>query len=199
MRDRERSSVRALGLAALAGVALLAAGCGGGSKPRAVASLGTTASHTTGSRPLLFPAGIGGVGASISTQVGAAGVRYTACMRSHGVPGFPDPDARGELTIVVSSTLNPSSPRFQRAEAGCQRLVPAGKGLSPARQLQLKTRLLAFAACMRAHGVPGYPDPTFSNGGVSQGLSRRDVDSSSPAFKAAQTTCQRTHGNGGSA
>jgi len=113
------------------------------------------------------------------------------------VPSFPDPNARGVLTITISPTLDPSSPRFQEAETGCERLVPAGKALSPARQLQMKSRLLALAACMRAHGVPGYPDPTFTNGGVSQGFNHRDVDPSSPTFQAAQKTCESTRGNGG--
>jgi hypothetical protein len=46
---------------------------------------------------------------------------------------------------------------------------------------------LEFSQCMRAHGVSDYPDPgpggevTFSNS---------DVNPSSPAFQAAQRTCQ---------
>ncbi len=55
----------------------------------------------------------------------------------------------------------------------------------------MKARLLAFAACMRSHGVPSYPDPKFSNGGVSQGYGPKDgVDPNSPIFQAAQKTCQ---------
>ncbi len=129
----------------------------------------------------------------MSTQVGtgAAGVKYTACMRSHGVPNFPDPDARGTLTITVSPSLNPSSPLFQKAEAACQHLVHAGKAPSPARQQQMKAHALGFAACMRSHGVPHYPDPTFGSGGtISQSLSRGEADPSSPIFQAAQKACQ---------
>jgi hypothetical protein len=184
--------------AVVASLGLLGAGCGGGSKSPAVASLGTTAASSSGgaSSKSLFPPGVGGVGASMSTQVGtgAVGVRYTGCMRSHGVPSFPDPDATGTLTITVSPSLNPSSPLFQKAEADCQHLVPAGKRLSAARQQQAKQRALAFAACMRSHGVPKYPDPTFSNGGISQGINRRDVDPSSPSFQAAQKTCRSIGG-----
>jgi hypothetical protein len=128
----------------------------------------------------------------MSTQVGTAGVNYTACMRSHGVPNFPDPDAKGTITVTVSASLNPSSPLFQQAEADCQHLIPAGRPLSQARQHQMKQRLLAFAACMRSHGFPHYPDPTFGPGGmVRQGLSRSDGDPSSPIFQAAQKACQR--------
>jgi len=132
----------------------------------------------------------------MSTQVGAAGVRYTACMRSHGVPNFPDPDAQGVLTITVSPSLNPSSPLFQKAEADCQHLLPAEKGLSQAKQQQMKERMLAFAACMRSHGFPHYPDPTFGSGGmVSQGTGRNDgIDPNSPIFQAAEKTCRSAGG-----
>jgi hypothetical protein len=113
-------------------------------------------------------------------------------MRSHGVPNFPDPDATGTITITTSPSLNPASPLFQKAEADCQHLVPPGKTLSPAQQQRMKKEALAFAACMRSHGVPGYPDPTFGSGGmVSQGFGRKNgVDPSSPIFQKAQKTCQ---------
>jgi hypothetical protein len=187
-----------LGLAVLAGVALLAAGCGGGSKSPSVASLATTTSNAAGSgassssSAFALPPGGAGIGASISRQVGtAAGVKYTACMRSHGVPNFPDPDAQGTITITVSTSLNPGSPVFQKAETDCQHLIPAGKGPSPVLQQRIRAGALAFAACMRSHGVPNYPDPTFSNGGVSQGFSRKGgIDPNSPIFQSAQKTCQ---------
>ena len=137
----------------------------------------------------------------MSTQVGTGptGIQYTACMRSHGVPNFPDPDAQGTLTITVSPSLNPNAPLFQKAEAECQHLLPTRKGLSPARQQQMKQRLLAFAACMRSHGFPHYRDPTFGPGAmVSQGSNRNDgMDPNSPIFQAAQKTCQQNHGVSG--
>jgi hypothetical protein len=129
----------------------------------------------------------------MSTQVGtgAAGVRYTACMRSHGVPNFPDPDAHGTITITVSPSLDPSSPLFQRAETDCEHLAPAGTGPSEAQRQRMKAGALGFAVCMRSHGVPGYPDPTFGNGGISQKIGRSEVDPNSPIFQAAQKSCQR--------
>jgi hypothetical protein len=202
-RGRERSGGIALLLAVVAGVALLAAGCGGGAGSPPVASLGTTPSSSGtagGSSVFAVPPGGAGIGGSISRQVGmAAGVRFTTCMRSHGVPSFPDPDSQGVITLTVSASLDPSAPVFRRAAADCQHLLPPGKTLSEAQQQQMKSRLLAFAACMRAHGVPHYPDPTFGSGGmVSQGFGRGDgVDPTSPTFQAAQKACQSTRGGGG--
>jgi hypothetical protein len=130
----------------------------------------------------------------MSTQVGtgAAGVKFTACMRSHGVPNYPDPNAQGVITIDSSMGIDPSSPLFQKAHADCQKLLPAGKAPSPAQQQQQEKRALAFAACMRSHGVPHYPDPTFGSGGmISQKISRSSgVDPSSPIFQTAQKACR---------
>jgi hypothetical protein len=140
-----------------------------------------------------LPPGGAGIGSSISTDVGtgAAGVTYTACMRSHGVPTFPDPDSKGTITITVSTSLNPGSPLFQRAVAACQHLLPAGKAPSPAAQQRMKAAALAFAACMRSHGVPNYPDPKFfASGGIAQSSGGKGMDPNSPSFQAARKTCQ---------
>jgi hypothetical protein len=194
--------------AGLAGLALVAAGCGGDSKSPAVATLGTSSSNdadraaSSGSGAFSMPPGAG-IGASISTSLGTgtAGVEFTACMRSHGVPNFPDPDSQGTITITVSASLNPSSPAFQRALAACHHLIPpgsdAGHTLSQAQQQQMRARMLAFAACMRSHEVPNYPDPKFSDGGVSQGYGPKSgVDPNSPIFRAAQKICSAGRSGG---
>ncbi len=129
-------------------------------------------------------------------QVGTAGVRYTACMRAHGVPKYPDPDAHGVITITISTALDPSSPLFQSAEGDCRQLIPAEKGLSAAKEQQFKARMLAFAACMRSHGVPNYPDPTFGSGGVTQRSGGNGMDPNSPIFRAAQKNCQSNRTGG---
>lgn len=193
--------IRALGPVVVC-LALLAAGCGGGSKSSSVASLGAAASSSgagSGTSAFALPPGGPGIGASISRQVGtAAGVEYTACMRSHGVTNFPDPDADGTITITVSTSLDPSAPVFRRAEAQCRHLLPAEKTLSQTQQQQMKKRALAFAACMRSHGVPNYPDPKFfGSGGVAQGSGGNGMDPNSPLFQAAQKTCQASSARGG--
>lgn len=49
---------------------------------------------------------------------------------------------------------------------------------------------LAYAACMRSHGVANFPDPSAS-GGFQLGAG---IDRSSPAFQAAQAKCQKLLG-----
>lgn len=54
---------------------------------------------------------------------------FSACMRSHGVPKFPDPQfstGRTSLRITPGSGIDPSSPAFQAAQRACQKDMPGG-------------------------------------------------------------------------
>jgi hypothetical protein len=53
----------------------------------------------------------------------AAEVRWARCLRSHGVPSFPDPNSSG---AIDSGKFDPSSPAFQRASAACKSVQPTG-------------------------------------------------------------------------
>ncbi len=53
----------------------------------------------------------------------AAEVRWAHCMRSHGVPNFPDPNSQGAFD---SSKFDPTSPAFQTASTACLSLQPTG-------------------------------------------------------------------------
>ena len=52
----------------------------------------------------------------------------------------------------------------------------------------IESRELAFAKCMRAHGLPGFPDP--SPGGNFQFRKGSGDEPSSPAFQRAQAKCK---------
>jgi hypothetical protein len=59
-------------------------------------------------------------------------LKFSACMHSHGVPNFPDPDFSGgggrvRIKIGKSSGIEPNSPQFQAATKACQSDLP-GKG-----------------------------------------------------------------------
>jgi hypothetical protein len=130
---------------AVAAFSLLAFGCSGGGSP----GVARVASSTTA--------------ATTTTQNGL--VAFSRCMRSHGVPNFPDPDSSGQIPkrqIVADRERNPS--RFNSAENACRHLLPANGSLGPQESpQQQRTRLadgLSFARCMRSHGVIRFPDPT---------------------------------------
>jgi hypothetical protein len=64
----------------------------------------------------------GSQGAKATNQ----GLKFTRCMRSHGVPNFPDPAANGSITLPPG--MNYQSPQFQNAEKACQSLMPNNSG-----------------------------------------------------------------------
>jgi hypothetical protein len=54
-------------------------------------------------------------------------LKAAACIRSHGVPDFPDPRfAGGEVSFHIPSTVLQTSPLVVRAIATCRKLIPPG-------------------------------------------------------------------------
>jgi hypothetical protein len=127
---------------------------------------------------------------------GENAIKFAACVRSHGVPNFPDPNAQGVFSL--SGPIN--TPQFQRAQRTCATLLHIGGGPpSPARQAQALAHLLRYSQCMRSHGVTSFPDPTSSpGGGVGLTLKSGDgVDPNSAIFQRAQKACASLAPGGG--
>lgn len=59
-------------------------------------------------------------------------LKYSQCMRSHGIKDFPDPNANGRISISAGpgSDLDPNNPTFQAAQSACQHYLPGGKAPS---------------------------------------------------------------------
>lgn len=153
----------ALLAAVLTGAAVLIAACSG-------APAGHSASQSSPGKP---PA--------------ARALEFASCMRSHGVPNFPDPNSNGGFSGTSNQggggAVDPNSPQYQAAQRTCQKLLPGG-GQQQGNQSDVA---LKFARCMRAHGVPKFPDPTGDAAGVQL---PPGVDANSPQFQAAQRACQ---------
>jgi hypothetical protein len=49
-----------------------------------------------------------------------------ACMRSHGMPNFPDPSVQNSNIIFDISPGALKTPQFQAAQRACQKLMPGG-------------------------------------------------------------------------
>jgi hypothetical protein len=123
--------------------------------------------------------GSGSPAADASTTSPSA-VAYSACMRAHGVPNFPDPDSGGNLPKADAQRLGVSDSQLQTAEQACQHLLPnTGSAINIGSVQQrmeaadcpqfLVQQTLAeerlFAQCMRGHGVPNWPDPSIDSRG----------------------------------
>jgi hypothetical protein len=127
---------------------------------------------------------------------------YSACMRKHGVSNFPDPDSEGRITIKSGvqngrqTGVDVNSPRFKQAQQVCRKLQANGE---PNRQEQAQEQqaMLRFARCMRLHGVPNFPDPTFTPEGGTLQRVPKDVNPDSPQFTAAKSACKGFLRNGG--
>jgi len=183
---------------AVAGFALVAAGCGGGGGSPGVANLGTNAAGTTPattteSSPaapgkLGTPGGANGqfqIGMNVGTKDGP---KFSACMRKHGITNFPDPSSQGVISIHSGMGIDPGSPTFQSARSACAKLLPNGGQPTPAQIAQQQQKLLAFATCMRAHGLKDFPDP--SGGGLRLSVHPgSDLSPTNPTFKKAQQAC----------
>jgi hypothetical protein len=121
---------------------------------------------------------------------------YASCMRSHGVPGFPDPTGDGGIPKddVIRAFRAVSNAQAQAASNKCAHLLPAGGSLSgqPAQPVPTQDRqyYLKAAACMRSHGISNFPDPVFSGGNVNFPIPS-SVNSNSTQFIQARQTCQK--------
>jgi len=152
-----RRVVRLPRLWAVAAVALgvTAAGCSGGPTVPNVASQPTT---TVGSA---------GGSASAGASSLADAVAYSQCIRSHGVSNFPDPVKTPDGGYGYRTKgVDPNSAAFQAALQACKALPSPwnsiGQQLSPIQQ----RAWLNWAKCIRTHGQPTFPDPTFSGSEV---------------------------------
>jgi hypothetical protein len=150
-----------LAVAFLASAALLTAACGGGSPSAA--------------------------GSSATGQVRVPqALTFAHCMRSHGAPNFPDPDSSGGI-VIKKSLMESSYNAPKSARAACVHLLPRyGLTLTPAQQEQHQRQELAFAACMRRHGFPQFPDGWSGNIGQ---LISAGIGPHSPQLNAALTKC----------
>jgi hypothetical protein len=115
-------------------------------------------------------------------------LQFADCMRSHGVPTFPDPGSPGGGP-GSNSAINKQSPAFVSAEQACNKLQPGGRPKGTPLPEAQRVAALAWAQCIRTHGVPELPDPTFPNsGGMFIGVAP-GFNPQSPAFKQAQAAC----------
>lgn len=178
-------------VASVAVLSLLVSACGG-SPASQVVQRESTASSTPKSST-----------APSATGKYAAALAYSRCMRSRGVPNFPDPtQVGGGIQISGSSSgIDPQSPLFTSAQRSCRHLLPGGGQPTRAGRQQALARMLLIAQCMRAHHIAGFPDPTLSppsnragyseirSNGVAWLAIPDSIDVRSPAFKQAAAAC----------
>ncbi len=155
-------------IAGLIAIGLLVSGCGG-SSPRRSAGRPSAASF------------------------GRQFVAFADCMRSHGLPDYPDPQissSGGQVQVKISpGSLNPNSPAFKSADKACHELLPNGgaPGAAGANSAQERAQRLKFAVCMRSLGVPNFPDPDHDGAfDLPSGINLQ-----APQFQRAMQACTK--------
>jgi hypothetical protein len=99
------------------------------------------------------PSATGTAGNTSAAKQGKA-IKFAECIRGHGVPHFPDPDAKGDFVFGID--VSPAV--WQKAVDACKDLQPPG-ALSGKRSPKQQSAALRFARCIREHGVQDFPDP----------------------------------------
>jgi hypothetical protein len=181
-RRRPRLRRSALMAAGILAVGIAVAACGGGpSTPGAATSSTTTTANSSAG------------GGTDSTGL----VAYSSCMRSHGVPDFPDPTSSGGISKqgLISAEGEVSNAHVQTATNACQSLLAAAGDSLSGKPIQTIPRqdqqdYLNAVACLRSHGFSNFPDPTFSNGQVHFDIPS-SIDTHSTRFTQAQQICQK--------
>jgi hypothetical protein len=160
----DRARVAAAVIVAVAGLALLAAACGG--------SPGLTAT----------PPASGALVYSRCMRAHGLG-DFPDPDRTGSFPSLK------QLQSSSGSDLNPNNPQFQAAQSACRRLLPnGGTGPTAAEVRQYRSAMLKYARCMRAHGLADFPDPD-SRGHLDIGPGS-GVDVNSPQFQTAFNACK---------
>jgi hypothetical protein len=170
---RCRRPIMLTSVVAVAALSLLVAGCGGGSSSPGLANLSTSSISSSHS-------------SSSSTYDQA--LAYANCVRTHGVPLWPDPDSSGRFdkSKLTPRQLGVSTSKAGTAAHACRTLLPT---YSATQQSQVLAQALTFSRCMRAHGSTNFPDPE-SNGAVRI----PDAMENSPVYLAALHFCINKYG-----
>jgi hypothetical protein len=142
-----------------------------------------------------------GTSGSSSNRAAAAALQFASCMRDHGVTNFADPQVTttpGGGSVAVRQAVPAGaglSPKFKAAQNACKGILPPPGSGGPGHQGPSKQVFLAFARCLRSHGISDFPDPNAQGQLTLQMISAAGVDLKAPSFPSAAKACVGvTHG-----
>lgn len=170
MSSRTRTRQVVVVIAVLAGAGL--AGCGAPSAPDvATARVGGTASATA---------------APTSVDPARQARLYIDCMRKQGVAMKDELTSEGMPQVDKTKT---SEAQVSAAAQKCRTLLPAEAGATQSGAVDIE-RARGYAACLRNHGVPGWPDPDPVTGQPQMNDAEAARLKSDPHLPAALQACQ---------
>ncbi|GAA2677745.1 hypothetical protein [Actinoplanes palleronii] len=112
-------------------------------------------------------------------------LKFSQCMREHGMTWFPDP-SNGGLRVKVPSSVKKED--FDAAQKACREFSPGGEDGPKITAAELE-QMRQMSQCMRDNGITNFPDPRPDGGiHIDQKLG---IDPESPTFQAAQKKCEK--------
>jgi hypothetical protein len=115
-----------------------------------------------------------------------AALKFSQCMRDHGVTDFPDP-VDGKLSFGVEKGTDMT--KIDAAQEACKKFMPNGGEPKPLSAEDLE-QARGLAKCMRENGVPNFPDPD-PNGGLAIDGSKLGTGPGDPTFDKAEKACSQ--------
>ncbi|HSS87686.1 MAG TPA: hypothetical protein VLL69_00070 [Streptosporangiaceae bacterium] len=112
------------------------------------------------------------------------------CLRTHGVPNYPDPNADGQEPPNSKQLIG--TPQGQAAVSACNYWGNRIHNDVTAQNQAVRVEYVRFAQCMRSHGLPNFPGPVYAEGRVEFVLSasRDGFDPHSPQVLAKAHECE---------
>jgi hypothetical protein len=180
----------------LAAAAIGLAACAGTTDSPHIASLGKNS-------------GSGGGGSTTTTAPKGDPTQlldeWAVCMRAHGDPNQADPTI--DTNEVIHITWDPAIPGgYNGTQKGGQGNLGPGQycrnylteaqsalGGGQAQQGPSQAQIVKVARCMRANGIPDFPDPVNGNLSFNVGASG-DLNPNNPAFQTASKLCSEKTG-----
>jgi hypothetical protein len=125
----------------------------------------------------------------------------TRCLRQHGLPDLPGPvlatsgPAKGQMVLDKAGLAAYPSSVVNQATAACSAtLAQISGGPNAAASPHQLQSLLAFAHCVRNHGVPNFPDPNSQGGFNLAGTGINSHQLTSAELAAARTCLPTANG-----
>jgi hypothetical protein len=118
---------------------------------------------------------------------------FLACAAAHGVRyEGPFTDSTGNSLLFRLAPGEAASPAQRQAvNTACPQMTVGtfGTRIGPVDVPKFERAATDFAACLRSHGSPNYPAPTFGQGDPLAAFWRLPIDWSSSAFTEAAKAC----------
>jgi hypothetical protein len=125
-------------------------------------------------------------GAGASADDPDAPLKFARCMREHGISWFPDPN-NGKSSIMIPKGQDHT--KFDAAQEACKQYMPNGGNMRKPSAEELQ-QARDMAKCMRANGIPNFPDPN-PDGGISIDPNKVGAGPGDALWKKAEAACSQ--------